>query len=234
MNKTLIVTLFAIAMAFLESAVVIDLRELYYPSGFGFPLPPMPPTMISIEFFRELATMVMLITLATLTGRNGTERLAWFLYSFAIWDIFYYVFLKLCIHWPYSLFEWDVLFLVPVMWTGPVWSPLLICVLMIALAILLLSKKAAFSFASNLFILAGGFICLVAFMKEFFLFHVNRNADIFDVQSWLLSGETFIPKQFPWRLFLSGYLLSLAGLIFAFYPSLKRLSTNLIHEDFTV
>ena len=128
------VTLFAVAMGMLESSVVIYLRELYYPGGFQFPLKAMSYTISITELTRELATLIMLMGIGVLSGRNKQERFAWFIYSFAIWDIFYYLFLYLFINWPVSLLDWDVLFLLPVMWVGPVWAPVLLSALMIILA----------------------------------------------------------------------------------------------------
>src|SRR5665648_874707 len=89
-NKLLWVTLFAVAMGMLESSVVIYLRELYYPDGFQFPLKATSYTIAVTEIFRELSTLIMLLGIGVLAGKNKHERFAWFIYSFAIWDIFYY------------------------------------------------------------------------------------------------------------------------------------------------
>jgi hypothetical protein len=121
-------TAFFIAMAFLESAVVVYLRALYYPEGFGFPLVPMDPALVATEMGREFATLVMLLAPAALVTRRALERFAWFCIGFGIWDIFYYVWLKVLLGWPASLAEPDLLFLLPVPWVGPVWAPCLISV----------------------------------------------------------------------------------------------------------
>ena len=89
------ITLFGIAMGLLEGAVVVYLRELYYPEGFGFPLKLMSNQVALTELFREAATLIMLMSIGALAGRTRIERFAFFIYSFAVWDIFYYVFLKL-------------------------------------------------------------------------------------------------------------------------------------------
>ncbi|PIV62402.1 MAG: hypothetical protein COS14_02175, partial [Bacteroidetes bacterium CG02_land_8_20_14_3_00_31_25] len=138
-NKRLLwLTLFSIAMGLLESAVVIYLRELYYPDGFVFPLQIVSRTVAITEFFRELATLIMLMAVGYLTGKNLNQRFACFIYSFAIWDIFYYVFLYFIIGWPSSFLTWDVLFLLPTMWTGPVIAPIITSLNMILLALLIL------------------------------------------------------------------------------------------------
>ncbi len=108
-------------MGFLEAIVVVYVRELYYPDGFNFPLKPMPGWLIAVELVRELCTLLML-------GGCGLDfrqeylfqRLAVFLFIFGVWDIFYYIGLKIFLNWPESLFTWDILFLIPITWIGPV------------------------------------------------------------------------------------------------------------------
>lgn len=141
-KKTLfVVSLFAIAMGLLESAVVIYLRDILYPGGFEFPLNPVRPDLVWTEILREAATLVMLLGVGILAGRNLAERFAWFLYTFAVWDIFYYFFLWVLVGWPTSLMTWDVLFLLPVTWTGPVITPLIVSATMMLFALLIVSAS---------------------------------------------------------------------------------------------
>ena len=70
--------------------------------------------------------MVMLGSVALAVARNLHEWIAAFAIAFGVWDIFFYVFLKLMIHWPESLSTWDILFLIPLPWVGPVWAPVLV------------------------------------------------------------------------------------------------------------
>ena len=132
--------LFAVAMGYFEAAVVVYLRELYYPEGFSFPLKPISMRLIVIEFFREVATIVMLLTVAGLAGRKFWERFGFFIVLFGVWDIFYYIWLKVTINWPLSLFEWDILFLIPLPWLGPVIAPVLIALLMIIIGVSIIYK----------------------------------------------------------------------------------------------
>lgn len=96
---------------------------------------------LHLEIFREIATVVMLITLAYLAGRNIREKLAYYLLGFGVWDIFYYVWLYLFIGWPKSIYDIDVLFLIPVPWVAPVWVPTLISACMILTSFYLLGAK---------------------------------------------------------------------------------------------
>jgi hypothetical protein len=130
-HKMFFPILFAIAMAYCEAAVVVYLREVYYPDGFSFPLKSPQEKLIVIEIFREAATLVMLILVSALCGRKFWERFAYFIVLFGIWDVFYYVWLRVTTGWPSSLFEWDILFLIPLPWIGPVIAPLCISLLMI-------------------------------------------------------------------------------------------------------
>jgi hypothetical protein len=134
-KKIFYISLFAVAMAYFESAVVVYLRELYYPEGFSLPLKDIDTRMIRIELFRELATLIMLITVSAICGKKFWERFGYFIILFGIWDIFYYLFLKITLGWPSSLFEWDVLFLIPYPWIGPVIAPSLVALLMVIIGI---------------------------------------------------------------------------------------------------
>lgn len=132
------VLFFGICMAYLESAVVVYLRKLYYPNGFNFPIQFIPVPMAMIELGREAATVFMLLAIAFLTGKKAWTRLAYFMFSFGVWDIWYYIWLKIFLNWPESLLTWDLLFLIPVPWSGPVIAPVIVSVSLIAGAILVL------------------------------------------------------------------------------------------------
>jgi hypothetical protein len=126
------VTTFAIAMAWVESAVVFYLRtmidriEPYQPN----PLPDF-GGLAGAELVREAATLIMLFTVGMLAGRTWRARFGYMAIAFGTWDIFYYVFLKVLTGWPHSLMDWDILFLLPLPWWGPVLAPVLISLLMI-------------------------------------------------------------------------------------------------------
>jgi hypothetical protein len=128
-----IAAIFGIAFGFVEAAVVVYLRAasglfpqsatIYQPS---LVLNSVARGLLTIEFFRNAATIIMLVSVALLAAKNSKERWALFLWVFAFWDIFYYVGLWFTTRWPNSLTTPDVLFLIPVPWTSQVWFPYLV------------------------------------------------------------------------------------------------------------
>ncbi len=121
---------FAIAMAFVEAAVVVYLRELYYPNGFFVQtvadLQVIPWKILQVEILREVATIVMLASIAFLAFELVKEKLWAFIFAFSLWDIFYYLFLYIFLKWPSSFATTDVYFLIPWPLIGPIWFPLLL------------------------------------------------------------------------------------------------------------
>ncbi len=127
MKPFFLVFLFAAAFGYLEAAIVIYIRALFFPDGFAFPLPPtLLDKFVIIEIGREFCTMVMLLAVGGLASSKRWSRFAFFIFAFGIWDIFYYIWLKVLIDWPESFFTWDILFLIPNIWVGPVLSPLIV------------------------------------------------------------------------------------------------------------
>ncbi len=137
-KNIILVGIFAIAMAYLESAVVVYLRVMY---GIEYLLQDLNLTADAytfIEIGREAATIVMLAFVALLAGNNWPKKIGYFFLSFGVWDIFYYIWLYIFIQWPKSLLEWDILFLIPLPWWGPVIAPVLISILLISTGFLLI------------------------------------------------------------------------------------------------
>ncbi len=229
----LVVSLFSIAMGLLESAVVIYMREILYPEGFGFPMSPVQPDMMLTELLREGATIIMLLGIGFLAGRNTSERFAWFLYSFAIWDIFYYVFLWLLIGWPPSLMTYDVLFLLPSTWIGPVITPLIVSLTMMAYALLILvvnrqEKDIKIPGISWLLLITGSVILILGFIWDYSAF-IMESMTIRDI--WTLPKEQvlklatqYIPRKFNWFLFILGELVILSGILLFYLRRQMKLS----------
>lgn len=129
-GKFLLLALFGIAMAHVEGVVVVYLRKSIGISGSDEDnkqaLEKVPKRLVKIEMTREAATIVMLVVVALLSGEAWFERAMIFLWTFAFWDLFYYVSLYLVIKWPPKLTTTDVLFLIPRPWIAPVWFPVLV------------------------------------------------------------------------------------------------------------
>ncbi len=216
-------SVFFIAMAFLESAVVVYLRALYYPEGFDFPLAPMSPTLVTTEVWREAATLIMLLAPGALVARSALERFAWFCFGFGVWDIFYYVWLKVLLDWPSSFASRDLLFLIPVPWVGPVWAPCVVSLGLIGLAVVLLygrSKRATGlvdRWSWGLFV-SGAMLIIVSFtldplMHSFGLQGLVDPTLMAESRSTaLVQGRDYIPTDFPWSWFAAGCLVAIVGL----------------------
>lgn len=231
-TKTILwLTLFSIAMGYLETAVVVYLRKLYYPGGFDFPLIPVTNDIAVAEFWREFATIIMLIGVGILAGKNRLQRFAFFLYSFAIWDIFYYVFLKILLNWPQSLFTWDILFLIPVPWVGPVIAPCIISVSMILLMAVVVyfqgkDKDVSILFVEWILLIFGSIIAVVSFMWDYIMYLTKDDTSTI---VWTLKSESnlfdevknYIPETFNWGLFSLGQSVIFVAIILI-YLRLKK------------
>jgi len=132
-SRWAIVVAFAIAMAWMEAATVFYIRSLVgrIEPYQAVPLP-MDDVLGGVELWREAATLVMIATVGMLAGRTWRRRWAYAALAFGVWDIFYYVFLHVITGWPRTLVDWDVLFLLPLPWWGPVLAPVSIAAVMVA------------------------------------------------------------------------------------------------------
>jgi hypothetical protein len=165
----------------------------------------------------------MLILIGVIAGRNFRQRFAWFLFCFAVWDIFYYVFLRLLIGWPETLMEWDVLFLIPVTWTGPVLSPLIVCIYMLYLSGLILFQsnkgiEILIRTYEYLLLMAGALILIIAFgwdYSRFILEHLSFSdiLNLPDNQPLFDLAISYIPRQFNWVLFIAGSIPIIISLV---------------------
>jgi len=217
-SKIVTITLLAIALGFLENAVVIYLRELLYPDGFKFPLAPMPVNLVVTELLRELSTLVILFTIGIMAGKTFSQRFAWFCYVFAIWDIFYYIFLKLMLGWPESLMTWDILFLIPTTWTGPVLSPLIVsCTLILLAMVILIHAEMGLNTRIKGMewggLILGSLVLIFGFILDYTKYMLShftlqemsqvKNPEVLEV------AMLYVPFQFPWWIFFLGEVIIL-------------------------
>ena len=201
-QKIFAVLIFSIAMAYLESAIVVYLRLLYYPNGFIFPIKIIPNEIFLIEIGRELATIVMLASISFLISVKFIERFSYFLFAFGVWDIFYYLWLKLFINWPPSFLTDDLLFLIPVPWISPVLAPVIISIIFIAISIILLTFKFEISLMKSVrFITVPIFLGVLLILFSFMWNFQNRL-------------NMISPVEFLWGIFWSGIFLIVLGCAF--------------------
>ncbi|MBZ0266361.1 hypothetical protein K8I28_17020 [bacterium] len=206
-KKILWVTLFAITMGWFETAVVVYLRTLYFPEGFSFPLKVIPGSVGMVELVREAASLLMILSVAVLAGRNRLERFGYFMFIFGVWDIIYYIGLKLSLNWPASLMTWDLLFLLPLPWIGPVLAPVLVSLGLIgACIVIVIAEDQAKPLNPPLTFWLLEILCGLIIIFSF----------IIDYKVAFSSG---VPERFRWEIFLIGYL---PGLILFFLAWRKR------------
>ena len=201
----LIVAVFAVAMAWLEAATVYYLRVLV-DRLIPYQADPLPirGALGPVELVREAATLVMLLTVGMLAGRTWQTRLGYSAIAFGVWDIFYYVFLKVIYDWPSSLLEWDILFLLPLPWWGPVLAPMSVAVLMIVWGTLVTQPGTGGSrhpgVATGVLASIGIVLALYVFMAD--ALHVaHLGAD---------ATRAMLPDAFNWSVFAVALMLMAA------------------------
>jgi hypothetical protein len=218
------VTLFAIAMGYMESAVVVYLREIYYPEGFAFPLKMMNMHIAVTEIFREFATLVMLGVLGYIAGRSKLEKFGLFIFAFGIWDIFYYVFLKMILGWPESPFTWDILFLLPTTWVGPVIAPVINAISMVIFGGLIWffhskDQLIPIKMGEWMLLAAGSLIVIWSYIEDYvsYLHQSFSMPQIFfpsDTGRLIEFAVRYVPMEFNWWIFWPGQLLILIAIGF--------------------
>jgi hypothetical protein len=228
----LLLFFFAIAMGFLEGIVVVYMRQLYYPDGFDFPLTFLSPAMLKVEWLREIATVVMLVTIAWLAGRYFIQRLSYFLFTFAVWDIFYYIALKLILDWPSSWLTWDILFLIPITWLGPVLAPVICSLTMIAMAVLytflpVKGHPVIIRPLEWILVLSGSALIFFTFISDY-LNLILRNGRITDADSPEVKEQlwkaitSFVPDHYNWLLFFTGELMIIVSVFLVVKKSISK------------
>jgi hypothetical protein len=216
------VVIYALAMAWVESAVVFYLRSMmnriqpYQPN----PLPVI-GGFAPVELPRELATLVMLFAVGALAGRTWRARFGYALTAFGVWDIFYYVFLKMICNWPHSLLDWDILFLLPVPWWGPVLAPILISGLMVLWGTFASQFEPAYSSAPSnspawVLSFAGVVLALYVFMAD----------SIAAAHFGLDAIRAVLPEKFNWVLFYLGLIFMPAPMVQNGWQYLTRRGTK--------
>ena len=210
-------------MAALESAVVVYLRALYYPDGFTVALKLIDQKILLIEIVREAATLCMIWAVGYLAGKNIYTRFAFSLICFAVWDIFYYVWLKVFIDWPASLFDWDILFLIPITWLGPVLSPVICSFTMILLAMVIFDLSPTFKVPKTVKALLLSGVALILYTYLYDYGHLIVSHDLLYDYPQLLKNESFVnlasnylPTHYQWNIFWIGEAL-IGAAIFQLY-----------------
>ncbi len=207
MKKRLaVLTLFSITFAFFVTAVMYFIRSHYYPNGFAFPVKLLKGLPFAIEYMRQLANLVIIFSVAYLAGRNFNQRMAAFIFVFGLWDIFYYIWFYILIQWPSSFMNWDLLYRVPVHWSGPVIAPILVSLALICAALFIFyfeykNWELRFSWMDWFIEIVAGAGLLIAFLWNYQKIR-----------------QGLVPAHFPWWIFAASLVL---GLGYFIYRSVK-------------
>jgi hypothetical protein len=205
-SRWIVVVVFAIGMAWVEAATVYYLR-LMVDRVQPYQQNPLPihGVLGQVELAREAATLMMLVSLGMLAGRSRYARAGYTAVAFGVWDIFYYVFLRIIGDWPHSLLDWDILFLLPLPWWGPVLAPVSIALLMVVggtLATQADVKRGAFVLARPWQRVQGLGVALALYVFM---------ADALSaVPRGFQATQAVLPKTFNWALFWVAFALMAA------------------------
>ncbi len=204
-TRLISVILFAIAMGLLEAICVDYIRQIIFPPDGNIANTPISDFNFTLEAIRESMTIIMITTLSILAAFNWRTRLAMFFLAFGIWDIFYYVGLKIFLDWPATIMDWDTLFLIPVAWYSPIIVPILISTYFIIGSIFIIihegnGTKLKFSFSVVLLQFLGFAVWFYSFVKN----------------SAMISENGYINVEYSWALFFLGLIFGISSLIAAF------------------
>jgi hypothetical protein len=185
-----------LTIGWFEAAIVVDLRALFYPQGFTFPLAVMPMRLLGVEVAREACSLVLLAAIAWLAGRRKAERWGAFLLLFGLWDLVYYAVLKLILDWPagVDLGTWDILFLIPVPWAAPIWAPALVAAAFVGIGSYLYftpDRPREYSGLDITIIASGCLVVVGSFLLE-----------------WRTVVESRVPENFSVALYAVGVLIA--------------------------
>jgi hypothetical protein len=195
-------------MAYLESAVVVYLRGMYGIVDLVRDTNFIVDVYTYIEIGREAATLIMLVMIGLIAGNTWQKKISFSILAFGVWDIFYYIWLYVFIQWPKSIFEWDILFLIPLPWWGPVIAPVLISLLLIAFAyLLIIETKIKITSFDWIIYSASIIIILYTFMEDSLKSLISGGSNLNEIR----------PTDYNWIIFLVAYLSLIIISVKVFY-----------------
>ncbi len=204
-TRLISVILFAIAMGLLEAICVAYIRQIIFPPDGNIANTPISDFNFTLEAIRESMTIIMITTLSILAAFNWRTRLAMFFLAFGIWDIFYYVGLKIFLDWPATIMDWDTLFLIPVAWYSPIIVPILISTYFIISSIfIILHESNGTNLRFNFTVVILQFLGFAVWFYSF----VNNSA--------MISENGYANVEYSWALFFLGLIFGISSLIAAF------------------
>ncbi len=217
MKKLVPLLILGIAFGVIEGSVAIYLRPILSSGKADFAIRVIQPeiltdiqrTVIKTEIDREIATIVLIAAAAAVSAASIMHWFSYFVFTFAVWDIFYYIWMSFRIGWPKSLFDWDILFLIPRMWFAPVIVPVIISCFGIVFSVIALrgldiSKKLDVRFYHLVPVSMALILWLVSFLNK------------------SVKGMTAFPESYSWVLFVLGVICALFGGVVMYWDYVFR------------
>jgi len=198
--------LLATAFGVVEAAIVVVLRRGLDPTGTAFPVVEIPSDLWHIEVVREVCTLIVLAGAAHLAGATRVARFAAFLIGFGTWDLVYYVALRLWMDWPASWATWDLLFLVPVPWFGPVYAPICVALVMLAAGWIGWRHEARGGFRVAPLHFAAAITGAMPILASFIL----------------PAREARPPSRYPWEWLVAGLAIGITAFVHAWQQNRRR------------
>ncbi|MDZ7797064.1 MAG: hypothetical protein U5N56_08475 [Candidatus Marinimicrobia bacterium] len=201
-RNIILITGLAILFAYIESSFIVYLHNACYGAGFDFPLKMMAMSAPWIEIGREFVSLLFILMLAVLAAKHIRQIFAYAALAFGLWDFFYYFWLYVFLGWPESLLSPDLLFLIPLPWTGPVLSPLLVSAALVFIGLTLLIREVRgrepvhFNFYDRI----GALLSLALILLSYF-WNAGR------------LHEPLSEMYYPWWIFTAGLITGLAVFI---------------------
>lgn len=205
-TRLISVILFAIAMGTLEAICVVYIRQILFPPDGNITNIPISNFNFTLEAIREAMTIIMLTTTSILAAYNWRTRLAMFFLAFGIWDIFYYIGLKIFLNWPASIMDWDTLFLIPVAWFSPVLVPVLISLYFIFGSIFIIFHEGnGNKLKFNLSVVLLQFIAFIVWFYSF----VRNSA--------MITENGYANVKYSWLLFFIGLTFGICSIALSYF-----------------
>lgn len=186
----------------LFSALIFNyLRKLYWLPGHPGIFRTIPLKILLLETLREAVMIGIIVIVAVKSAKKLNQKFSLFLLIFGLWDLSFYVFTKIFTGWPKSLTQFDILFFLPWVWTGPVLAPVIVSV-----SFILLSRVLTRPTEKIPYLVIGGVAVIL------FTFFNNTGQFALTGKGLEFLAADIHKLGFNWYLFGTGELILISGM----------------------